>query len=121
MEVLQENPVMPWRSWHLSQPTSWRIQGDVRLALTDAQSGARPRPEVVLVDPPRAGLHPGVIAPLSELGARRIVYVSCNIGTAARDLRSFGFAGYRLRRVQPVDLFPHTAHLECVLTLERGA
>ena len=97
------------------------VEGDVRVALADVDAGDRPRPDVIVVDPPRAGLHPAVIPPLVALNARRIVYVSCNVASAARDLRSMCVGGYRLTRVQPVDLFPHTAHLECVFTLDRIA
>ena len=77
-----------------------------------------PAPDVCVVDPPRAGLHPRVPAALAALGPRRIVYVSCNPASAVRDAVLFDAAGYRVRRVLPIDLFPHTPHLEAVLTLE---
>jgi len=93
--------------------------GDVRDFLRrrpgDA-AGAR----VVVVDPPRAGLHPDIVTALRELRPPRIVYVSCNPATLARDVQLLEAQGvYVLRRVQPVDMFPHTYHVECVALLER--
>lgn len=78
------------------------------------------RPDVVVVDPPRAGLHKDLVAPLAACGARRIVYVACKHGSAARDAALLAPLGWRVARVQPVDLFPHTPHVECVVTLERA-
>jgi 23S rRNA (uracil1939-C5)-methyltransferase len=76
---------------------------------------------VLVLDPPRAGLSPKLLAPLVELGAPRIVYVSCNPRAAARDAAALTAAGWRLGPVQPLDLFPHTPHVECVFALERDA
>jgi len=76
-----------------------------------------PRPQIVVVDPPRAGLHPRVVARVSELKPRRVVYVSCNPGTFARDVKDFAGHGYALEHVTPYDLFPHTPHIECVARL----
>ena len=95
------------------------VEGDVLGAL--ALSEARPAPDVVVVDPPRAGLHPRVIPQVAALGARRIVYVSCNVASAARDLQRLAAEGYALERARPVDLFPHTPHLEIVFRLSRTA
>ena len=98
------------------------IEGDARRVLREWARGERPdapRPDVVVVDPPRAGLHPRVVARVAELMPRRIVYVSCNPGTLARDLRDFGTHGWALADVRPFDMFPHTAHIECVARLER--
>jgi 23S rRNA (uracil1939-C5)-methyltransferase len=75
-------------------------------------------PDVAVVDPPRAGLHPRAIHHLARLAPRRIVYVSCHPGTLARDLREFAARGYALERVRPFDLFPHTPHIEIVARLE---
>ena len=80
----------------------------------------RPQIDAVLVDPPRAGLHPGVVSRLLHLGAPRLVYVSCNPSTLGRDLALLCESRYRVRWVQPVDMFPHTPHIECVATLERA-
>lgn len=77
------------------------------------------RADVVVVDPPRAGLHPRVLPLLGALGARRIVYVSCNPESGARDAAELVRHGYRLSRVRPIDLFPHTPHVESVLRLDR--
>jgi 23S rRNA (uracil1939-C5)-methyltransferase len=79
-------------------------------------------PDVVLVDPPRAGLAGKALKRLGELGAPRIVYVSCNPTTLAGDTkRLVEEYGYTLRRTTPVDMFPHTPHVESVSVLERGA
>ena len=76
--------------------------------------------EVVVADPPRAGFHPKDLHALITLGARRIVYVSCNPTTLARDLGELVRGGYRLEWVQPLDMFPHTPHIEAVARLERA-
>ena len=76
--------------------------------------------EVVVADPPRAGFHPKALHALITLGARRIVYVSCNPTTLARDLGELVRGGYRLEWVQPLDMFPHTPHIEAVARLERA-
>ena len=75
-------------------------------------------PDVVVVDPPRAGLHERVIERVAELAPARIVYVSCNPATLARDLAHFARHGYATTRVRPFDMFPHTPHVECVARLE---
>jgi len=96
--------------------------GEARAVLREWARGERPhapRPDVVLVDPPRAGLHPRVVARVAELRAPRVVYVSCNPATLARDLKDFGKRGYRTTGVRPFDLFPHTPHIECVARLDR--
>lgn len=97
------------------------LQGDVLALLDGAIEEPRtlPRPDVCVVDPPRAGLHPKVPPKLVVLSPQRIVYVSCNVHAAAADLAVLAEGGYRLVRAQPLDLFPHTPHVECVLTLER--
>ena len=77
------------------------------------------RPDVVVVDPPRAGLSKKVVRRLIECDPSRVVYVSCNPTTLAPNAAQLGEAGYRLRRVRPVDMFPQTPHIECVAMLER--
>jgi 23S rRNA (uracil1939-C5)-methyltransferase len=76
-------------------------------------------PQVVLLDPPRSGMHPKVIQCVVRLLPSRIVYVSCNPATQARDIRYLTGAGYSIEYVQPVDLFPHTCHVENVAKLVR--
>ena len=92
--------------------------GDARHAIRPLHERA-PRPDVVVVDPPRAGLSKKVVRRLLELRARRIVYVSCNGTTLAPNARQIVDEGYRLVKVRGVDMFPHTPHLECVALLER--
>lgn len=91
---------------------------DVRLALRElvARSG---RPDVLIVDPPRAGLSQKVVRRVIEAAPRRIVYVSCNPTTLAPNAAQLVEAGYVLRKVRPVDMFPQTPHIECVAQLER--
>jgi len=91
------------------------IEGSVEAVLSDL---AEPFDSVV-VDPPRTGLGPRVTSRLAKMAPRRIVYVSCDPATFARDAAELARAGYRLLDVQPVDMFPQTFHIECVSTLER--
>jgi 23S rRNA (uracil1939-C5)-methyltransferase len=92
--------------------------GEVRFVLPSL-IGKGVTAEVVVADPPRAGFHPKALHALITLGARRVVYVSCNPTTLARDLGELVRGGYRLEWVQPVDMFPHTPHIEAVARLER--
>jgi 23S rRNA (uracil1939-C5)-methyltransferase len=93
--------------------------GDVRLALRDLVQRAG-RPDVLVVDPPRAGLSQKVVRRIIEASPRRIVYVSCNPTTLAPNAAQLVEAGYRLTKVRPVDMFPQTPHVECVAQFERG-
>jgi 23S rRNA (uracil1939-C5)-methyltransferase len=93
--------------------------GDVRLALAPLAERAG-RPDVVVVDPPRAGLSQKVVRRLIETSPKRIVYVSCNPTTLAPNAAQLGQAGWRLSKVRPVDMFPQTHHVECVALLERA-
>ena len=100
--------------------------GNARFVTADARLGIRPlieragKPDVVVVDPPRAGLSKKVVRRVIECEAPRIVYVSCNPTTLAPNAAQLAEAGYRLRRVTPVDMFPQTPHVECVALLERA-
>jgi 23S rRNA (uracil1939-C5)-methyltransferase len=92
--------------------------GDTRLALPELVERAG-RPEVLVVDPPRAGLSQRVVRRIIDAGPRRIVYVSCNPTTLAPNAAQLGEAGWSLQRVTPVDMFPQTHHVECVARFDR--
>jgi len=90
--------------------------------VVDELLGRSGSPDVVVVDPPRAGLAGKALRRVGRVGAPRLVYVSCNPTTLAGDARTLREEfGYRLVRVTPVDMFPHTPHVECVALLERGS
>lgn len=93
--------------------------GDVRLALGELVQRAG-KPDVLVVDPPRAGLSQKVVRRIIEANPKRVVYISCNPTTLAPNAAQLVEAGYVLRRVRPVDMFPQTPHIECVALLERG-
>jgi 23S rRNA (uracil1939-C5)-methyltransferase len=93
--------------------------GDIRLAMRELVETAG-RPDVAVVDPPRAGLSQKVVRRIIEAQPSRIVYVSCNPTTLAPNAAQMVEAGYRLVRVRPVDMFPQTPHIESVALLERG-
>ena len=76
---------------------------------------------MVVADPPRAGFHPKALAALATLAPGRIVYVSCNPATLARDVGDLARQGYRLEWVQPGDMFPQTPHIEAVARLSRAS
>jgi 23S rRNA (uracil1939-C5)-methyltransferase len=95
------------------------VVGDVAKSVAPLLERA-PRPDVVFVDPPRAGLTPKAVKRLLELGPERIVYVSCNPTTLAPNARAMVDGGYTLERARPVDMFPHTPHIECVALLRRA-
>lgn len=92
--------------------------GDMKDILTDDFIAQHGRPDVIITDPPRAGMHPDVVKTILRAAPRRIVYVSCNPSTQARDLQDLD-AMYRVKAVQPVDMFPHTPHVENVVLLEK--
>ena len=91
--------------------------GDMKDILTQDFIKEHGRPDVIITDPPRAGMHPDVINVILAAAPRRIVYVSCNPATQARDLQLLD-TKYRVKAVQPVDMFPHTHHVENVVLLE---
>ena len=91
--------------------------GDMKDILTDDFIAEHGRPDVIITDPPRAGMHPDVINVILNAHPERIVYVSCNPATQARDLQLLD-ASYKVTKVQPVDMFPHTPHVENVVLLE---
>ncbi len=94
--------------------------GDMKDILTDEFIAEHGRPDVIITDPPRAGMHPDVVNTILLAAPKKIVYVSCNPATQARDLALMDSA-YKVEAVQPVDMFPHTPHVENVVLLSRRA
>ena len=92
--------------------------GDMKDILTDDFIAGHGQPDVIITDPPRAGMHPDVVKTILRAAPKRIVYVSCNPATQARDLHDMD-SDYKVAAVQPVDMFPHTPHVENVVLLER--
>jgi 23S rRNA (uracil1939-C5)-methyltransferase len=90
------------------------VLGDIKESLLKLKV----RPDVMIIDPPRTGMHKDVVERVLEMGPERIVYVSCNPATMARDLGMIR-QSYRVLEVQPVDMFPHTYHIESVARLEK--
>ena len=89
-------------------------------AVAERLAAERLHAHVVVVDPPRKGLGEEVVAAIARIGPERVVYVSCDCATLARDVQRFRAAGYALRRAAAVDLFPRTTHVECAALLVRG-
>lgn len=92
--------------------------GDIKDTLTESFFNKHQTPDVIITDPPRAGMHPDVVKALCNSSAKRIVYVSCNASTQARDI-SLMKEHYTFVKAQPVDMFPHTHHVENVALLEK--
>ena len=92
--------------------------GDMKDILTEDFVQEHGRPDIIITDPPRAGMHPDVVNVILKAAPQRVVYVSCNPATQARDLALLDEA-YKVARVQPVDMFPHTHHVENVVLLVR--
>ena len=92
--------------------------GDMKDILTEAFIQEHGRPDIIITDPPRAGMHADVVNTILQAAPERIVYVSCNPATQARDLQLLDEA-YRVIKIQPVDMFPHTQHVENVVLLEK--
>ena len=97
------------------------VSADAGKAPRDLIAEGLPSPDVVVLDPPRAGMTPKAARRVAELGAKRIIYVSCNPTTLAGNAPILAEGGYKLMRVRPFDLFPHTPHVECVARFERDA
>jgi 23S rRNA (uracil1939-C5)-methyltransferase len=93
------------------------FEGDVVKVCDDSFFGRHGKPDVIITDPPRAGMHEALIRKLLEMEAATIVYVSCNPATQARDLNLLD-EKYKVMRIQPVDMFPHTHHIENVVQLK---
>ncbi|MBU1183116.1 MAG: 23S rRNA (uracil(1939)-C(5))-methyltransferase RlmD, partial [Proteobacteria bacterium] len=90
------------------------VLGDIRESLSKIGK----KPDIMIIDPPRAGMHKDVVRQVADMAPRRIVYVSCNPATLARDLFVLK-EHYEVKEVQPVDMFPHTWHIESVARLEK--
>ena len=103
--------------WHNISNTDF-YAGDIKNLLNEDFLGEHGRPDVVITDPPRAGMHEDVCKMLLQASPERIVYVSCNAATQARDLKILA-ERYSITSVQPVDMFPHTVHVENVVSLVR--
>ncbi len=95
------------------------VAGDMARVFNEELMEAMGRPEVIITDPPRAGMHPDVIGQIIRSGAGRIVYVSCNPATQARDIELLSNS-YRLEKSRAVDMFPHTHHVENVVLLRKS-
>jgi 23S rRNA (uracil1939-C5)-methyltransferase len=97
------------------------IEGDARdvLATLTGQQAEGAQFDVIVVDPPRAGMHPKALKRILELAPRKLCYISCNPATFARDAADMVRAGYRLPEVRPIDMFPHTKHIEVVGVFDR--
>ena len=92
--------------------------GDMKDILTDDFISQHGKPDIIITDPPRAGMHPDVVKTILRANPKKIIYVSCNPATQARDLEQLT-TQYRIKTIQPVDMFPHTPHVENVVALER--
>ncbi|MCK5085975.1 MAG: 23S rRNA (uracil(1939)-C(5))-methyltransferase RlmD, partial [Melioribacteraceae bacterium] len=75
------------------------------------------KPDIMIIDPPRSGMNPKTVKDVIQLLPSKIVYVSCNPTTQARDIKLLSEAGYKLQKIRPVDMFPHTHHIENVALL----
>ena len=95
------------------------VAGDLKDLLTKdvGWKAQYPKPDVLIIDPPRSGMHPKAVEEVGEMKTPRVVYVSCNPATLARDLQLLARFGYSIGKVQPVDMFPHTYHIESVTRL----
>lgn len=96
------------------------LQGDAQVVLDNLVNSSKTF-DVVILDPPRKGCSQGAIDAVSKLSSKNIIYVSCNPATLARDLKSLEDLGFNLKKVQPVDMFCHTHHVETVVLLEKSS
>ena len=118
IEVVEDAIKDAWQNAALNGLDHCRFYaGDVEKICTDAFFAEHGRPDVIITDPPRAGMTEKLIQQLLKMRAPKVVYVSCNPATQARDLQLLD-ATYRITRLQPVDMFPHTHHIENVALLE---
>ena len=108
-------PKSIWKSIKIDNAVFYA--GDVKNILTAEFAEKHGKPDVLITDPPRAGMHPKVVQMLLELEAPKVVYVSCNPATQARDLNILS-EKYEVLKSQAVDMFPHTYHIENVVLLK---
>jgi 23S rRNA (uracil1939-C5)-methyltransferase len=92
--------------------------GDIKSVLNDQFVSAKGRPDVIITDPPRAGMQKEVVSSIISAGPEKVVYISCNPSTQARDIALMS-KHYRVTKIQPVDMFPHTHHVENVILMEK--
>ena len=92
--------------------------GDLKDILDSDTMNNIEKPTIVIVDPPRPGLHSNTIKNIIQLSPEKIIYISCNPSTQARDLKFFTNCDYHIEDIQPLDMFPHTPHIECIVTLK---
>ena len=91
--------------------------GDLKKILNNDTISKIEKPDVVIIDPPRPGLHPSTMKHLINLSPKKIIYVSCNPATMARDIEILSNQKYLIKDMQPIDMFPHTPHIECITIL----
>jgi 23S rRNA (uracil1939-C5)-methyltransferase len=98
------------------------VCGDMKDVFNPSFYDEHGNPDVIITDPPRAGMHPGVVEQLNQLKVPKLVYISCNPATQARDIKLLSEV-YQVDKIQPVDMFPHTHHVEniAVLSLKDSA
>jgi 23S rRNA (uracil1939-C5)-methyltransferase len=75
--------------------------------------------DTIIIDPPRPGLHPDVLQDIKKISPSKVIYVSCNPSTQARDIKILLEDDYKISNIQPIDMFPHTPHIECIITLKK--
>ncbi len=128
LELVESAVEDAWRNAELNRIKNCRfIAGDLREKLYTDKSWMRefPKPNVIIIDPPRSGMHPDVVKAVARIKPERIVYVSCNPTTQARDIKLLieYEPNYAIELIQPVDMFPHTYHIEniALLKLHRGS
>ena len=114
---IRDRTVTPHINISVPSGTDYKYYGDVMDVCTEEFFAEHGRPDVIITDPPRAGMHAKLIETLLRIRAPRVVYVSCNPATQARDLALLHEA-YEVKALQPVDMFPHTHHIENVALLE---
>lgn len=118
LEYVEAAIVDAWENARINKLDNVHFQaGDIKDLLTDQLMEKHGRPQVIITDPPRAGMHAEVVEALYHSAAERIVYVSCNPATQARDIQLLA-EKYEVAEVQPVDMFPHTHHVENVVLLK---